>query len=367
MSSSRIFRAPGRVNLIGEHTDYNLGFVLPVALNLATEVETKPSSDGALHMFSEHRGERHSFDLAGLAAAQPRKHWTDYPGGVARELLALGFELTPLELTIRSEVPEGAGLSSSAALEVATALALLQGREMSPLELARLCQRAESEFVGHPCGIMDQNVSVFGRQNSALCIDCRTLEADFVELPAGVAIVAVNSMVKHQLGDSAYRTRVAECTEAAQALGVTSLRDATLEALGKTLMADKPRHRAWHIVTENDRVLRFVAAARGCDLNEMGALFVESHASMKADYEITCPEIDFLVETASGISACYGARMTGGGFGGCTVNLVDPGSVADFQTSLSAAYQHAFGLVPTFYLCMPGEGAREIKKSAAGV
>lgn len=367
MSPSRIFRAPGRVNLIGEHTDYNLGFVLPVALNLATEVETRPSSDGSLYIFSEHRQERHSFALAGLAGAQPRRNWTDYCVGVARELLALGIELEALELTIRSEVPEGSGLSSSAALEVATALALLQGRELPLLELARLCQRAESGFVGLPCGIMDQYVSVFGRQNSALCIDCRTLEADFVDLPAGGAIIVVNSMVKHQLGDSAYRTRVAECAEAANALGVKSLRDATLDALGKARMADKPRHRAWHILTENDRVLRFVAAARAGDLNEMGALFVESHASMKADYEITCPEIDFLVETAAGIPGCYGARMTGGGFGGCTVNLVEPGAVADFQMSVSAAYQQTFGIDPAFYLCQPGEGAREITKSAAGV
>lgn len=367
MSSSRIFRAPGRVNLIGEHTDYNLGFVLPVALNLATEVVTEPSPDGNLHIFSEHRQERHSFDLAALATAQPRKHWTDYPVGVARELLALGFDLAPLQLTIRSQVPEGAGLSSSAALEVATALALLQGRALPSLEIARLCQRAESQFVGLPCGIMDQYVSVFGRRNAALCLDCRTLEADFVELPSGAAIIAVNSMVKHQLGDSAYGTRVAECAQAATALGVESLRDANLDALGNTNMADKPRHRAWHILTENDRVLRFVAAARAGDLNEMGALFVESHASMKADYEITCPEIDFLVEAASAIPGCYGARMTGGGFGGCTVNLVDPASVADFQTSLSNAYRHAFALVPAFYLCQPGEGAREITQSAAGV
>lgn len=360
MSSTRIFRAPGRVNLIGEHTDYNLGFVLPIALDLATDVETNPGQDGLLRITSEHRRETRTFELAQLRDAAPQQHWTDYLVGVARELQFLGFELAPLELTVRSTVPEGAGLSSSAALEVATALALLQGRELVPLEVARLCQRAESQFVGLPCGIMDQFVSVFGRQNSALLIDCQTLQSDPVPLPSGAAIVAVNSMAKHQLGDSAYRTRVAECAEAAQALGVRSLREATLDAVGKTPMADKPRHRAWHIVTENDRVLRFVAAARAGDLHEMGELFIESHASMKADYEITCPEIDFLVETASGIPGCFGARMTGGGFGGCTVNLVDSASVATFQVTMAAEYQRAFGLTPTFYLCQPGSGAGEI-------
>lgn len=366
MSASRVFRAPGRVNLIGEHTDYNLGFVLPIALELATEIETSPSSDGQLHIFSEHHQEVRTFDPSTLATTQSQKHWSDYPIGVARELLSLGFALQPLHLTIRSTVPEGAGLSSSAALEVATALALLQGRELAPLEIARLCQRAESQFVGMPCGIMDQFVSVFGRQNSALRIDCRTLEADPVQLPAGAFIIAINSMVKHQLGDSAYRTRVAECAEAAAALGGSSLRDATLDALGLTPMADKPRHRAWHIVTENDRVLRFVAAARSGDLNEMGELFLESHASMKADYEITCPEIDFLVETAAALPGCYGARMTGGGFGGCTVNLVSSDAVDTFQSAITAAYQQSYGITPAFYRCQPGPGAREIAKSAAG-
>ena len=359
MSPARIFRAPGRVNLIGEHTDYNLGFVLPIALNLATEVETNPGPDGLLLITSEHRQETRTFELATLVAARPQQHWSDYPVGVAKELLSLGFDLAPLHLTIRSTVPEGAGLSSSAALEVATALALLQGRELAPLDVARLCQRAESQYVGLPCGIMDQFVSVFGRLNAALLIDCQTLHAEPVELPSGAVIVAVNSMVKHQLGDSAYRTRVAECGQAAQALGVKTLREATLDAIGKTTMADKPRHRAWHIVTENDRVLRFVAAARAGDLHEMGELFIESHASMKADYEISCPEIDFLVETASGVSGCYGARMTGGGFGGCTINLVDTASVPEFQVRVAAAYRQEFGITPDFYLCKPGDGACE--------
>lgn len=360
MSLSRRFRAPGRVNLIGEHTDYNFGFVLPIALCLATEVETRPSDDGKLHIWSSHRQESRSFAVDELGSAEPGQHWTDYCVGVARELVRLGLPVEPLHLSISSTVPEGAGLSSSAALEVATALALLQGRELDDMELARLCQRAESTFVGMPCGIMDQFVSVFGQPGSALRIDCRSLQAEPVRLPEGVAIIAVNSMVKHQLGDSAYRTRVAECAEAAHALGVASLRDATLAALGTTAMPDKPFLRARHILTENERVLRFVAAARTGDLQAMGQLFIDSHASMRADYEITCPEVDFLVEQASRTAGCYGARMTGGGFGGCTVNLVDSAAAADFSAAIRRACQDARGIMPDVYTCRPGKGAGEI-------
>ncbi|MCU1328968.1 MAG: galactokinase [Bryobacterales bacterium] len=360
MSGPRRFRAPGRVNLIGEHTDYNLGFVLPIALDLATEVDTLPGSDNLLVIRSEDRDDPRSVSVDDLSSAKPAKHWSDYVIGVARELIVRGFRIEPLQMTIRSTVPVGSGLSSSAALEVSSALALLQGRELDRLEIARLCQHAEIDFVGVPCGIMDQFVSVFGVQDAALCLDCRSLEAKAVPLPKGVTVVAVNSMVKHQLGDSAYRTRVAECAEACRALGVESLRDATLETLGRTKMADKPFHRAWHVLTENDRVLRFVTAAEAGDLNEMGQLFIESHASMKSDYEISAAEIDYLVAEAVRLPGCYGARMTGGGFGGSTVNLVADEAVPAFETAIAASYQKAWGINPAIYRCRPGVGAGEI-------
>jgi galactokinase len=337
-----IYRAPGRVNLIGEHTDYNQGFVLPIAIQLETTITTESSSQFTAH--SVQRNETVTFRLN-----QPAKHhWIDYIVGVAR-----GIEARPVSLYIESTVPEGAGLSSSAALEVATALALLEDREPDRLEIAKLCQRAESEFVGMPCGIMDQYVSLFGQRNAALKIDCRTLESEPVPLPANVAILAVNSMVKHELGQSAYRTRVAECADACRQIGVTSLRDATPEQA-------QPYKRARHIVSENQRVLDFVKAANDCNLNRMGQLFLESHASMRDDYEISCKEIDFLVATAANLPGCYGARMTGGGFGGCTVNLVAPESAHEFTKAIREHYRTKFQIDPQVIPCIPSPGACKI-------
>lgn len=362
----RTFRAPGRVNLIGEHTDYNLGFVLPIALNLATYVEVHRRDDGRLHLASEKKGEECSWDIADIAGAKPAGHWTDYVIGVARELIALGFSIQPSLLRISSKVPEGSGLSSSAALEVSSALALLDGRSLDKLELAKMCRRAENVFVGMPCGIMDQYVSVFGRDNAAVRIDCRSLEHQAVALPSGVAIVIVNSRVKHELGNSAYRVRVSECALAVEALRrkfpeIQSLRDCTLEKLEAVPLADVVRRRAKHIVTENLRVNAFVEAAVAGKLDRMGKYFAESHASMRDDYEISCEEIDFLVDTAAAFPNCYGARMTGGGFGGCTVNLVEPDAVPGFETAIRRAYFNRYGIEPTVTLVVAAEGANEVE------
>jgi len=366
MTRPRTFRAPGRVNLIGEHTDYNLGFVLPIALDRATFVETQPSGDAALHVWSDHYNEGRSWPIAAIDSLRRARHWSDYVAGVARQLTLRGVPIDPLALRIRSDVPEGSGVSSSAALEVSAALALLQGREFDPLETARLCQRAEVEFVGTPCGIMDQYVSVFGQAHAALKIDCRSLTHETVALPRNVEIVAVNSMVKHELGASAYRTRVEECAIAVDSIHrgcpeVESLRDATISHVEKTPMPRIIRRRARHIVSENQRVELFVnAAARGA-LDRMGELFLESHRSMQHDYEITCDEVDFLVDTAVGIAGCYGARMTGGGFGGCTVNLVAPDAVERFSESIRTRYRERFSLDPAIFRCVPSEGASEVK------
>ena len=353
------YRAPGRVNLIGEHTDYNLGFVLPIALDLATTAEySEAPKEHTLLLNSESYKESGQFLLADLAAAARRHQWTDYVIGVAQQLLKSGYPVNSAALRFTSTVPEGAGLSSSAALEVSAALALLTGRAIDPLELAKLCQRAEREFVGVPSGIMDQYISVFGRKAHAVLIDCRSLTHRYVRLPTEqLEIWAVNSMVKHALGNSAYKQRVAECAAAAQALGVASLRDATPELLRTSRMPDVNLRRARHIVTENLRVQQFVVAAETSDLARMGELFLASHASMRDDYEISCAEIDFLVEMAQRQPGCYGARMTGGGFGGCTVNLMEPEAVAPFQQTIAQAYQARFNITPQFIRCTPSDGA----------
>jgi galactokinase len=352
------------VNLIGEHTDYNLGFVLPIALDRATYIETRPSDDERLHVRSEARGEERSWAVAEIGSAAPARHWSDYVLGVARELVRDGVTIAPLSMTIRSDVPEGSGLSSSAALEASSAIALLQGRHFPRIELAKLCRRAETDFVGMPCGIMDQFVALFGQEGAAIMIDCRSLQYRTVHLPADLEIIAVNSMVKHELGASAYRTRVQECAAAVESIRrmhpeVGSLRDATEEMVEQCAMPRAAMRRARHIVSENRRVELFVGAAARGNVERMGELFLESHRSMRHDYEITCEEVDFLVDVAAGIPGCYGARMTGGGFGGCTVNLVAPDSVAEFQEKITARYGERFGIRPGTIRCVPAEGACE--------
>jgi galactokinase len=289
--------------------------------------------------------------------------WVDYVLGVARELARLGIELRPLRLEIDATVPTGGGLSSSAALEVSSALALLDGRDLPGLEIARLCQRAEREFVGMPCGIMDQYASVFGREHMAILLDCRSVTHEYVPIPEGAEIVIANTMVKHELGSSAYRQRVAECREALSHFpGKESLRDVTLADLERASrqIPEIPLARARHVILENKRVLDFLEAAKRSDLAAMGRLMVESHRSLQHDYEVSCEELDFLVDTALTIDGVYGSRMTGGGFGGCTVSLVDHGAVQDFCSRLSGAYQQKYGITPAIYRCAPSAGARRI-------
>jgi len=362
----RIYRAPGRVNLIGEHTDYNLGFVLPVALQLATRVAAAPSLDGMVHIHSEERGEKRQWKIEEIAGLHPAHDWTDYPIGVAQELIRGGFALQPAKMLIGSTVPEGSGLSSSAALEVASALAFLHRRPLIPLELALLCQRAERNFVGMPCGIMDQYISVFGRSNCAVEIDCRSLGHRTVRLPEGIAFVAVNSMVKHALASSAYRERVAECAAAVTAVaarfpGVKSLRDVSPDQLAEveSQLPDVVARRARHVVSEDVRVGRFVEASEARDLVEMGRLMAESHASLRDDYQVSCEELDFLVETASQIDGVYGSRMTGGGFGGCTVTMMRQDVETAFRERIQAAYLERYEVTPQVYPCQPSDGAGE--------
>jgi galactokinase len=363
----RVWRAPGRVNLIGEHTDYNLGFVLPIALDKACYVAAAPNADGKLRIYSEQRREMCEWPVENVAGLAPARHWTDYAVGVAQELMRAGYTLAPANLLIRSTVPEGGGLSSSAALEVSSALALLAGRAVDGLDLARLCLRAERDFVGLPCGIMDQYIAVFGREHAAIRIDCRSQESQAVALPEGGTFLAVNTMVKHALAGSAYRERTQQCAAAVAGLrrrhsGVESLRDVTPEQfdpLADTL-PDVVARRALHIITENARVELFIAAAARGDLRAMGKLFVESHRSLQYDYEVSCAELDFLVDTALSIPGVYGARMTGGGFGGCTVNLLSPEAAEGFRARIVEAYERKFRVAPQIYECRPSAGAMEV-------
>lgn len=355
-----MFRAPGRVNLIGEHTDYNAGFVLPIAIGLETRVAVKPSRKKELSVTSKQMEGGAAAPVAGLAALERRGHWPDYVFGVAKELALAGYEVKPCALEIDSSVPTGSGLSSSAALEVSTALALLDGQEISKLELAKLCQRAERNFVGMPCGIMDQYVSVHGEAHKAVMIDCRSITHKLAPLPETVEIIAVNTMVKHELGSSAYRQRVAECAEALSHFpGKAALRDVTLEELERTAakIPEVPLARARHVIFEDWRVEQFLAASERGDLERMGQLFVESHRSLQNDYEVSCEELDLLVKLALAIDGCYGARMTGGGFGGCTVNLVANGQADAFVETIAKKYKDATGLTPAVYRCVPSAGA----------
>ena len=356
-ATPRVWRAPGRVNLIGEHTDYNLGLVLPMAIDMACSVAIAPSGDEWLRVYSEQLGAGSQWRVADIPNALPIGDWTDRVVGIAWELIRRGVEMRGANLLIDSGVPVGGGLSSSAALGVSLTLALGGPRE--PLELAQIARAAEMDFVGVPCGIMDQFVSAGGEAGAAIFLDCRSLEWRAVKLPEDVAIVSANTMVRHQLGDSAYRTRVEECAEAARKLGLSSLREARLdglEALDGTLLK-----RARHIVTENARVERFVeAVGTGDHAVEMGRIVTESHASLRDDYEVSCAELDFLVDAALGVRGVFGARMTGGGFGGSTVNLVHPEAVEELTATLAKEYRKSYGLTPEIHVCIASKGASEL-------
>lgn len=350
----RVFRAPGRVNLIGEHTDYNGGFVLPAAIDLATYVAVAPREDrrlvaASLEVPGELDGE--------LGTLRTQKSWTDYVAGVA----VLGRVERGANLLIASEVPIGGGLSSSAALEVATALALGLG-DMPRIELARLCQRAENEFAGMRCGIMDQFTSCLGRQGHALRIDCRDLTYHEVPIPESVRLLIANTMVKHELAASAYNTRREECEEAAHRLDVSLLREITPEDFHRRghELPVPVRNRCQHVITENERVDRFISALRFGDLARAGRRMMESHESLRDDFAVSCEELDTMVAIASSIEGVYGSRMTGGGFGGCTINLVEASQVGAIRAEISRRYEQATGIQPDIYVCQPADGASEV-------
>jgi len=360
-----IFVAPGRVNLIGEHTDYAEGFVMPVAIDFATLAAISPRSDGKITLYSENYGEEKSFEAAALPA-KASKHWSDYPIGVAVLLAGEGHAIPGFDLSIWGDVPLGSGLSSSAALEVVTALAIcsLIGVTYPGPVLARLCQRVENEFVGANCGIMDQFISANGKENHALLLDCRDLSFKLAPIPANVALVIANTMVKHSIAGGDYPTRRRE-SEAACAIinahrgGVPFLRDATLEDLEKwgTEMEPKSYLRAKHVITEDLRTVAAEKALEKGDLKEVGRLMAEAHTSYSKDFEGSCVEADLMVELANELPGLIGARLTGGGFGGCTINLVEQDKAKAFAEELGKRYAAKTGIEPQIHVCHASGGA----------
>jgi galactokinase len=364
----QIFRAPGRVNLIGEHTDYNEGFVMPAALGFSTYVAIAERPDGKLTIHSKEFPGDCEFDVGSLPDRRSGL-WCDYILGVANVLRGRGCTLAGANMLVHGEVPIGAGLSSSAAIEVASALAFmsLNGAQLPLPEIAQLCRRAENEFVGARVGIMDQFVSCMGKAGHAVLLDCRSLDYKLIPIPESLRIVVCNTMVKHDLATGAYNERRAQCEEgvrylAKQDAGIRSLRDVPIETLQRYSNGMPPTilKRCTHVIQENQRTLDLGRAFADGDLTRVGNLMRQSHCSLRDLYEVSCRELDVMVDSAGGLPGFIGGRMTGGGFGGCTVNLVHKGDADFFAAQIAERYRKATGIDPQTYLCSAEDGAREI-------
>jgi len=364
-SVPRIFRAPGRVNLLGEHTDYNEGFVMPCAIGFSTRVAISPRQDRKLVIRSEDFSQQFEFNVDALPA-RGTGVWCDYVVGTAVMLQEIGHPIPGATLLVKGEVPIGAGLSSSAAIEVASALALLSliGAQLPLPEVARLCQRAENLFIGARVGIMDQFVSCLGKAGQALMLDCRSLEFKLIPLPDDLRLVICNTMVKHEHASGAYNRRREECDEGVKLLAqwypsIRALRDVQVEDLEQHAAQIPPiiYNRCLHVVSENQRVLAGAECMTGGDVRRFGNLMRESHRSLRDLFEVSCRELDVMVEVAEPLPGYWGGRMTGGGFGGCTVNLVQAAHAQRFAEEISERYQSAIGIKPDVYVCFAANGA----------
>jgi galactokinase len=362
--------APGRINLIGEHTDYNEGFVFPMAIDFSIYLIARRNPNKSVRIYSVDYDEEVEFSLDMPVPLDFMHRWSNYLRGIFRMLQESGREISGAEIVFTGNIPQGSGLSSSAALGVATALALqaLNSFSIQPKELALLCQRAENEFVGIKCGIMDQFVSLFGRQEHALLLDCRSLEYEYVPLILDeYRLLICHSGVSHTLVDSAYNQRRIECEHGLEMISrkypeVKSLRDASIEQLDVSRCRMEPAVylRCRHVISENNRVLESVAALNAGNMEGFGRLMNESHNSLRDDYEVSCKEIDLLVDLAREVPGVSGSRITGGGFGGCTVSLVHKSSVEKLSRHIMEVYPQRTGITPCIYWSLPADGAKII-------
>jgi len=364
-----IVAAPGRVNVIGEHTDYNDGFVLPMAIEKYAIMAADPAKErGRISVYDAQFKETATVDISGpVTKGQPK--WSNYIRGVIAGFQNRGAKIPALDVVFLSTVPLGGGLSSSAALEVCTATLLetALGKPIDPIEKALLAQTAEHEFAGVPCGIMDQFISALGREGHLLLLDCRTRKTELVPMsdPA-VSLLVINTNVKHELGSGEYAKRRAECEAAAKALGVASLRDATGEQLdaAKKRMSDVVFRRARHVIGEIERTTHAAEGIRASNWPTVGQLMYASHDSLRDDYEVSCEELDIIVEIASGIGlkgGVYGCRMTGGGFGGCAVALIQTDKVAAITEKIAKDYRAKATIEASIFSSRPAAGATVIK------
>ncbi len=359
--------APGRVNVIGEHTDYNDGFVLPMAIDRYTVIAAAPGRDGAssIQLRSTAGDGAISLDLARPLKPAPKGAWSNYPVGVIAGFIARGAKPRGFDALIHSTVPLGGGLSSSAALEVSTATLLeaITGRKLDPVEKALLCQKAEHDYAGMPCGIMDQFISVMAKENHLLLLDCRSREPELVPMTdSSKALLIVNTNVKHELTGGGYAQRRAQCEQAANLLGLPSLRDATADMLvgARSKMEEVVFRRARHVIGEIERTLHAAEAVRASNWATVGQLMYASHSSLRDDYEVSCAELDAVVDIAQAIGpqgGVIGCRMTGGGFGGCAVALVDAKAVGAISERIASEYEQRTRIKPTLFVSRPAGGA----------
>ena len=354
----RVFAAPGRINIIGEHTDYSEGLVMPAAIDRRCVVAMARNGSDTIRALALGRHEE-----AEIAPGFVRSgSWVDYVSGVRQSLRDAGIEVPGCDLVIHGNVPEGAGVSSSAALEVSTMLAMLAcaGVTAGPVDIALWAQSAESKYVGVPCGVMDQFVSANGVAGHALVLDCRSLTYERAPIPPNVAFLLVDSTVRHRLVDGGYAARRADCETAAELLGLRVLRDASHAMLDKSVLSERQMRRARHVVSENERVVLTSLALAAGDLSKVGRLMNESHASLRDDFDVTCKETDILADIASQINGVYGARQMGGGFGGAVLACVDAGAVEAASRTITATYRELTGIAASSLVCRIADGAREI-------
>ncbi len=364
---TQLFSAPGRVNLIGEHTDYNDGFVLPCAIQFATVLASELNQSQVIQIYAADYNELHLIDLTKAITPVASPRWANYVRGVVAGLVAKGIAVPGCNLVVAGNVPQGAGLSSSASLEMVLGLGLssLAGAPLSPAENALNGQQAEHQFAGCQCGIMDQLVSAAGQAGHAMLLDCRSLQFQAVPMSSSLSVLIINSNVKRGLVDSAYNERRQQCEQAAQFFGVQALRDVSLSMLEQAATALDPLiyQRARHVVSENARTLAAAKALAEGDVASLSQLMAASHASMRDDFAITVPAIDFLVsEISDVIGEQGGVRMTGGGFGGCVVALLPHDLVPEVMARVDATYPAFSGLHATMFVCTASQGAQELPK-----